>query len=74
MEVERLNRNGKYGLRLAVVEQIAIRRLAAAYSLTDDAMITACFNKGVDVIGKQVRDNEARVKGKSDEHQQGDGG
>ncbi len=36
----------------------AIRKLADAYGIPSDDMIVGCINKGIEVIGKQVKDNE----------------
>ena len=64
MEIKRLTRNGRWEIILTTVEQKAVWRLAHAYAITDEAMVVCCFNKGIDVIGNQVSDNEAKVESK----------
>ncbi len=62
MEIKRLNRNGKWEITFITVEQITLRRLAHAYAITDEAMVVCCFNKGLDVIGKQVQQTDEHKK------------
>ncbi|KKL61778.1 hypothetical protein LCGC14_2191930, partial [marine sediment metagenome] len=54
-----------------VADSRVIRKLADEYGITCEAMLVGCINKGINVICKQITDNEARAKTKSDEHQQG---
>ncbi len=71
MDIRRLSQNGGYRIAFTKVEQSLIRRLAVAYSIPFKAMVIACMNKGMDVIGKQVKDTD-RHDGSTDDHSQDD--
>jgi len=58
--------DGVVTLTLDIPDRIAIRKLAGAYAIPFDAMLVGCINKGIDVIGKQISDNETADKERSE--------
>jgi len=52
--------NGTVVLELDEADQAIINKLARAYVIPYKAMIVACINKGIDVIGKQIQDTDAK--------------
>jgi len=63
-----------YAVNLDVPDSKAIRKLADAYGIPFEAMLIGCINKGIDVIGKQVQDNESRDTTEQPEQEQEQGG
>jgi len=53
-----------YAIKLDSADRKAVRDLAGSYAITFDAMLVACLNKGIDVIGKQVKDVDGQPKGR----------
>jgi len=53
---------GVYTIKMDVPDVTAIRKLAKAYAIPFDAMLVGCINKGIDVIGEQVSDTEAKAE------------
>ena len=47
--------NASFIVVLDAVEQIALSKLGDAYCLSNDDMLVACINKGIDIIGGQAR-------------------
>ena len=47
-----------YRVKMDRVEHNVIHKLAIAYGITFNAMLVGCINKGIDVIGKQIKDND----------------
>ncbi len=46
--------DGTVSLELDEADQAIINKLARAYAITYKAMLVACINKGIQIIGKQV--------------------
>ena len=55
---------GEYTVKMDVPDVTAIRKLAKAYAIPFDAMLVACINKGVDVIGDKVKDVDGQPQGR----------
>ena len=54
--------DGVVTLTLDIPDRIAIRKLAGAYAIPFDAMLVGCINKGIDVIGEQVKQTDEHDK------------
>jgi len=53
---------GVFGVKMDTPDVKAIRKLARAYAIPLDAMLIGCINKGIEVIAKQVKDEEAKAE------------
>ena len=62
-------KDGVVTLTLDIPDRIAIRKLAGAYAIPFDAMLVGCINKGIDVIGQQVKQADDH-DGSTDDHSQ----
>ncbi len=56
MITAKMQADGSFIVGLDAVEKITIRRLSDAYGINYADMLIGCINKGIDVIGKQVKD------------------
>lgn len=54
--------DGTVSIELDKPDQAVINKLARAYVIPYKDMLVACINKGIDVIGKQVSDTEAKAE------------
>lgn len=51
----------RYKVKLDVPSEHIVRQISAAYSISNEAALTAVINRGMDSIGKQIKDHAAEV-------------
>lgn len=48
---------GKWVVKMDVPEQHAIKQISEAYRIPNEAAVVAVINRGMDSIGRQLKDN-----------------
>ena len=53
-------RDSSFIVQMDPADQIAISRLADAYCICNEDMLVGCINKGMENVGRQVKENAAK--------------